>query len=285
MNETSRFTFEITNVIKGVRDTLLFILPNELNVNFYENTKKVCQSPIDENMLVGKIIKSNEDKLAEFIKRYKEFMDDVYGENSTILTKTSEGNIRVDHTQNITILKHVIFLSETLRDILAANIQQGMAKKEFEAPFVKYLDFEERFDRAVKFFLVIREYEKSFGEFQKVMSESKGQPTPQSNYIIQNELNILANAIRLLRDHCRMTDNATLDKYDDVVELLQMCEGRRERRDGKPFPELFKSVVTPLGELVNSLDKAYQENYQIFLKEIIAFINKAKEEAKEDNKA
>lgn len=118
-------------------------------------------------------------------------------------------------------------------------------------------------------------------EFQKVMGESKGKPTPQSNFIVQNELTVIASMIRFNRDHCHAMDNKTWDALDDTNELVQSCEGRRERRDGKAFPELFSNLIKEIGEIVNVFGPAYNEGYQANLRDMLDTI-KANEENKKN---
>lgn len=122
-------------------------------------------------------------------------------------------------------------------------------------------------------------------EFQKVMGESQGKPTPQSNFIVQNELNVVANMIRFNRDHCHALDNKVWDALDDTVELVQSCEGRRERRDNKPFPELFTNLIKSLGEKVNEFGPAYNTQYQENLKDMLDTIKANQENKKEATQA
>jgi hypothetical protein len=65
--------------------------------------------------------------------------------------------------------------------------------------------------------LLFKDYEKSFIEFNKLMNESKGKPTPQSNFIVQNELAKISGFVRFSRQHARCKDNATLDILDEGI--------------------------------------------------------------------
>ena len=263
MNDTSLCIFDVSHLIRTFRDTLQFTMPEEIDVQSFEQRKLILNAPLDEKTFVGKFIKDREKQFEKFITSYKEYIDKIYGDDSTILTKTAEGKIRVDHSQHIAIYQGFIEAEEVLRDIMFFYFQHGVNNKLLEDVVGRLVDADERFDRTIKLLFLINQFKISFGEFQKVMAESKGQPTPQSNFITQNELSVLANYIRFTRDHCHMKDNQTLDIYDDVVELIQMCEGRRDRRDNKPFPDLFNTVIHQLNELINKAgpvyDKAYRE--------------------------
>ena len=280
MNNTSQCIFDISHVLRSIRDTMELVLPNQIKEEVYKQRKAILNTVMDPKSFLGKFIKDNEEKLTEFKQKYQEFFDDIYGDNSTICT-IAEGQVRVDHAQNIKILQHVVYISETIRDIMFSHVNFARQNNQLEENIMKHVEADERFDRIIKDFLLIQEYQKSFMEFQKVMGESKGKPTPQSNFIVQNELNVLAGMIRFNRDHCHAMDNKTWDALDDTVELVQSCEGRRERRDGKAFPDLFSNLIKEIGEDVNVFGPAYNEGYQANLKDMLDTI-KANQENKKN---
>lgn len=276
MNNLSQCIFDISHVNKNLRDTLEFVLPNEITAEVFDGRKKVVSSVLDGKSFLSKFISDNEEKLKDFKKNYQEYLDEVYGEDSTILVKNNEGKVRVDHSQNIAIYKGVVYLGETFRDILFSHIMRARQDHLDEKSVTDYIDLDERFDRAIKTYLLIQEYQKSFMEFQKVMTEAKGQPTPQSNFIVQNELNVVAGMLRFERAHCHFTDNYSLDRYDRVIQLIEMCEGKRDRRDNKNFPDLFKEALEGIGVLVNENGPKYNEAYQSNLKDMLATIEQNK---------
>lgn len=276
MNNTSLVIFDISHVVRNVRDTLEFIVPNkEVSVKTYEARKTVLKSVLEPKTFFGNFLANNQEKLADFKKGYEDYLNEVYGDDSTILVKAAnEENIRVDHGQDIAIVKGVIYLGETFRDIMFSHVEQARKQNSIEEAIIKHIDLDERVDRAVKLLVLLQLYEKSFAEFQKVMSESQGKPTPQSNFIVQNELNVLAAMVRFVRDHSRMIDNHTLDAFDKAVELMQMCEGRRERRDNKSFPDLFRETLSGIGAIINEFGPKYDESYSQNLKEMLEQIKK-----------
>ena len=112
------------------------------------------------------------------------------------------------------------------------------------------------------------------------MSESKGKPTPQSNYIVTNELNKMSTMIRFVRGHARCTDNKTLDMLDETIELIEMTEGRRERRDDKPFSFFFEKSIKDLGVYINEMTPEVDKLYSAAFKEMMAAVqDRLKKEA------
>ena len=283
MNNTSQCIFDISHVLRTVRDTMELALPNQqIKVQSFEQRKTILNTVLDSKSFLGKFIADNEEKLKDFKTKYQEFLDEVYGDESTICSKTAEGVMRVDHAQNIKIYQGVIYLSETIRDIMYSHVSYARSKNQTEEAILKHVEMDEKFDRLIKDLLLIQEYQKSFMEFQKVMGESKGQPTPQSNFIVQNELNVIAAMLRFNREHCHTLENNIWDSLDRSIELVQSCEGRRERRDNKPFPELFSALVKELGEKVNEIGPIYNEGYQANLKDMLDTIKANQENKKSE---
>ena len=286
INDTSLRILDLTNVLKTLRETMEYALPRDHEIAVYNQRKQILRSLNDENSFIGKFIKDNEDKLKEFKEKYNEFLDEIYGDNSTVLMLSETDKfVRVDHTQHIKLFDYVVYLSETIRDIMFSHVAYARNNKQEEQLTGEIVGLDEHFDRVLKVFLLLQEYQKSFAEFQKVMGETKGQPSPQSNFIVQNELAKLAGMIRFVRAHIHATDNRTLDDLDEVVELIEMTEGRRDRRDNKPFNDFFKACFDKLGPYVNELAPQFHNKFQEGMKEMVETINAARANAKKEEEA
>ena len=109
------------------------------------------------------------------------------------------------------------------------------------------------------------------------MGEANGKPTPQSNFIVQNELSKYAVMLRNVRQHNRFTDNETLDALDKCLQVVEMSEGRRERRDNKNFPDLFKEALDNVNTLVQKSGPEWQTLFNKALQEMLADIRKAQQ--------
>ena len=129
--------------------------------------------------------------------------------------------------------------------------------------------------RTVLAMLVMRDFEKSFGEFQKVMSESKGQPTPQSNFIVQNEIMKMSGFLRFSRAHAHCTDNETLDLLDEVNAVVEMTEGRRDRRDNKSFKDIFEDINKKLNAHVAKYEPQWKAAYDGLFKQMVELAKQA----------
>lgn len=274
MNNINQYNFDIIHVASHLRDTLEYVLPREFDAKIYDQRKAVLTKAIDPETPLGKFLEGNKTQCESVIKEYKEFLEEVYGDNSTILVKTAEGKVRVDHSQHIKIYKYVTELSESIRDII--YLHRDLARKQNKAePIIEdLLKIDDSHYRLFAFLLIMQDFEKSFFEFQKVMGEAKGQPTPQSNYIVKNELAVLAQMLRSMRSRCHCTDNRTLDTLDDCLKVIEMSEGRRDRIDNKPFPELFKNALDNTSKFLNEEGPQWQELFNKALKEMFEDIRK-----------
>ena len=206
-------------------------------------------------------------------------LEELYGENSTILVKTAEGKIRVDHSQHLKIYEYVVKLMEPIRDIIYFHLNLARNQKENEAVLEDLMPVDDRHYRLFVYLLMMQDFEKSFFEFQKVMGENQGKPSPQSNFIVQNELAKYAEMLRSIRAHNHFTDNESLDALDECLKVVEMSEGRRDRRDNKNFPDLFKEAIERVQGLVQKNGPKWQELFNKALQEMLSDIRNAQQKA------
>lgn len=268
MTQISKYIVELYNYMLNVRDTMELVMPREHKADTYNARKKVLTDGIKEGYAFGNFMKNNGEKGEELTKKYQEFIDEYYSETSSIVSVAGDV-LRVDSAQNVKILNDVVSPVETLKDILGQYMGVAMQKNELDENVKHLFVLDDRMYRIVFFMLSMKEYEKSFAEFNKVMSESKGQPTPQSNFIVQNELAVLTKAMRAVRGQNRCTDNETLDILDDAVKVLEMTEGRRDRINNKSFKEIFDDINKRLAESVGKIENEWKLCFQNVTKEFV----------------
>ena len=270
MNQTSHYIFNLYHYLLNLRDTLEYTIDREHLDNLYNQRKKVLTDGLNENAPLGNFLKNNPEQGEKLTNQLKEFIDEVYGEGSTIL-RVSEGKVRVDHGQNIKIFDTVCGLQETVRDIIYGYLGYAAQNNASESIITDLIAAEDRLFRPVFVMLAMREFEKSFSEFQKVMSESQGKPTPQSNFIVQNEIVVLSRNIRFVIQHHHCMENEIMDVMDLTNAVIEMTEGRRERRDNKPFKDIFDDLNAKLNNLVVKYEPLWREAFQKALNEAVAF--------------
>ena len=269
MKNINQYNFDIIHVATHLRDTLEYVLPREHELKVFEQRRDVLTKGLSPETPLGKFLEANKDKFEEPIKLYNELLEDVYGENSTIITKTNEGKLRVDHSQHLRIYELVVGIMEPLRDVIYFHLNLARRQNEQEAIIEDLMPIDDRYYRLFAYLLMMQDFQKSFFEFQKVMGENQGKPSPQSNFIVQNELSHYAKLLRDIRSHNHCTYNDTLDALDKCLQVVEMSEGRRDRRDNKNFPDLFKEALDQVNALVVLNGPKWQEAFNKALQEML----------------
>ncbi len=272
MKNINQYNFDIIHVATHLRDTLEYVLPREHDVKVYNQRKEVLTKGLSKETPLGKFLEANKDKFTELLKNYDELLEEVYGDNSTILVKTNDGKIRVDHSQHLRIYELVTSMMEPIRDVIYFHVNLARKQNENEPIIEELMPYDDRQYRLFAYLLMMQDFEKSFFEFQKVMGEAGGKPTPQSNFIVQNELSKYAKMLRNIREHTRFTDNETLDVLDKCLQVVEMSEGRRDRRDNKNFPDLFKEALDGVNAKFTLNGPKWQEKFNKALQEMLADI-------------
>ena len=249
MNNFSLYTFRLYHYLLTIRDTLEYSIKRDHSMEVYNNRKKILEDNLKEGTPFGDFLKNNGEAGDKIREKINQFLSELYSDESTILMPAGE-QVRVDTAQLVTLFDMTVGLTETMRDIVFQYVSYGIKNNEIDQLLIKLVDQDERMYRVVLSMLAMRVFEESFAEFQKVMNESQGKPTPQSNFIVQNELAKLTGFLRFSRQHAHCTDNETLDLLDETLRVLEMTEGRRQRPDGKGFKEIFDELNKKLNEAV-----------------------------------
>ena len=267
MNNFSLYTFRLYHYLLTLRDTMEYSIKRDHKVEVYENRKKILTENLEEGTPFGDFLKNNGEAGDKIREKVQQFLENLYSEQSTILIPSGE-NLRVDVGQMVTLFDMTVGLTETLRDIVYQYIAYGQNNKEIDPMIVGLVADDERMYRVVLSMLVMRLFEESFGEFQKVMAESQGKATPQSNFIVQNELVKYAGFLRFSRQHTRATDNETLDLLDDTLKVIEMTEGRRQRPDNKGFKEIFDDLNNRLNATAAKFETTWKQTYTRVVAEV-----------------
>ena len=265
MNNFSLYTFILYHYLLTTRDTLEYSIKRDHNIEIYNSRKAILNDNLQEGTPFGDFLKNNGETGDKIREKVQEFIDQTYSDNSTIIIPTGD-KVRVDTAQIVTLYDMTVGLVETMRDIIYQYVSYGMTNQDPNAKIdpmiVQLVDADEKMYRVVLSMLVMRSFQESFAEFQKVMNESQGKPTPQSNFIVQNELVKMAGFLRFSRQHARCTDNETLDLLDDTLKVIEMTEGRRQRPDNKPFKDIFDDLNTRLNNLTAKHEAVWKDIYQ-----------------------
>ena len=278
MNNFSLYTFRLYHYLLTLRDTMEYAIKRDHKVEIYESRKKILNENLEEGTPFGDFLKNNGEAGDKIREKIQDFLKNVYSEESTILVPSGE-LVRVDVAQLVTLFDMTVGLTETLRDIVYQYIAYGQERKEIDPMIVGLMGDDERMYRIVLSMLVMRSFQESFAEFQKVMAESEGKATPQSNFIVQNELMKYAGFLRFSRQHTRSTDNETLDLLDETLKVIEMTEGRRQRPDNKGFKEIFDDLNNKLNATAAKFEAVWKQTYT----RVVAEVTKNQQPAEQAN--
>ena len=271
MNNFSLYTFRLYHYLLNVRDTLEYTIKRDHKIEVYENRKKVLTENLNEGTPFGDFLKNNGETGEKIKEKIESFIKELYSDESTIIMPAGQ-LVRVDVAQLVTLFDMTVGIAETLRDIVYQYINYGLKNEDvnqrIDPLIMQVMGEDERMYRVVLSMLVMRSFEESFGEFQKVMNESNGQPTPQSNFIVQNELVKLAGYLRFSRQHTRCTDNETLDLLDETLKVIEMTEGRRQRPNNRNFKDIFDELNNKLNTFAAQAENAWKATYQKVVEEV-----------------
>ena len=278
MNNFSLYTFRLYHYLLTLRDTMEYTIKRDHKVEIYESRKKILTENLEEGTPFGDFLKNNGEAGDKIREKVQSFLENLYSEQSTILVPSGE-LVRVDVGQLVALFDMTVGLSETLRDIVYQYIAYGQERKEIDPMIVGLMSDDERMYRIVLSMLVMRSFQESFAEFQKVMAESQGKQTPQSNFIVQNELVKYSGFLRFSRQHTRCTDNETLDLLDETLKVIEMTEGRRQRPDNKGFKEIFDDLNNKLNSTAAKFEGVWKQTYT----RVVAEVTKNQQPAEQAN--
>jgi hypothetical protein len=251
-----------------VRDTLEYTLNREVfDVNLYDHKKRVLTEELKVNSPLKVFLDRQGENGAKTIEQINNFIEEIYGDESTVVKKAPDG-LRVDHAQNIKIFQAVIPLYENLNSIVRIHANYA-AEQKIKHETVDQLVYQnERFYRAVALLTLSNELYKQFDEFNKVMRESNGEKTPQSNFI-ENDLNTIAQLFNTTRQNSVCRDSLYTDALDSVTFALEMMNGRRDLPQGKTFGDVFQDSNAKISKFVQDAESKWKELYTPALNELI----------------
>lgn len=275
MNTISRVIVSLIYYNSLVRDTLEYTLnKDKYEPHFYEYKRNGIVNEIKLNTPLKVFLDQNGEKGDELRKKLETFGNDFYSDTSTVIKNAADG-LRVDHAQNVRIFEAVVPLHEELNSIIKLHVDYAKKNNQYEEKLDGLLNADERFYRAVALLTLNGELDRQFEEFNKVMRESNGQVTPQSNFI-QNDLNTLVKCLATVRQNATARDNLYTSALDAVFNSVEMMNGKRDLPAGKTFPDVFNDANVKIRDFIQSAEEEWKTTYQPLLTELIEDNQKAR---------
>ena len=118
MNQASQVLTTLIHYNVAVRDTMEYCLnKQEYDVNLFKEKKRSVLVEVEEHTPLKDIIEHSGENGEKLEKAIREFYDEIYGDNSTVLHLAEDG-LRVDHNQHLAIYKHVLPIHENVTSMI-----------------------------------------------------------------------------------------------------------------------------------------------------------------------
>ena len=278
MNQISEVLTTLIHYNVAVRDTLEYCLRKEsFDQAMYREKKRSILIEVDQHTPLKDIIDHSGENGEKLEKAIRDFYDEVYGDESTIL-KDAEDGLRVDHAQHNAIYRHVLPIHEDLNNMILGVLADGHKNNLDVAEAERVAYAEEAFYRGVAYLTLVNDLNNLFNDFNKAMNESKGQATPATNFIGQDIEETIRN-INFVRANAKVTNAIYKNMEDKIVALIEHMTGRRDLPTGKRFPDVMRETVETINLYIRDAEANFRAVYGPLVQALLAQV-KADDEAR-----
>ena len=278
MNQISEVLTTLIHYNVAVRDTLEYCLRKEsFDQAMYREKKRSILIEVDQHTPLKDIIDHSGENGEKLEKAIRDFYDEVYGDESTIL-KDAEDGLRVDHAQHNAIYRHVLPIHEDVNNMILGVLADGHKNNLDVAEAERVAYAEEAFYRGVAYLTLVNDLNSLFNDFNKAMNESKGQATPATNFIGQDIEETIRN-INFVRANAKVTNAIYKNMEDKIVALIEHMTGRRDLPTGKRFPDVMRETVETINLYIRDAEANFRAVYGPLVQALLAQV-KADDEAR-----
>jgi hypothetical protein len=269
MNQISEVMTTLIHYKVVVRDTLEYTLKKDsYDVNLFKEKKRSILVELNEATPLKSIIDNSGENGKKLEKLIRDFYEEVYGDNSTILHLADDG-LRVDHAQHLAIFNAVVPIHENIESMIQ-GIAADAAKRNIDVKEAREADLaEERLYRAVSFMTLTNELVKLFGDYNQARREANGAENASSKFI-GNDISTIINLLGQVRANSRLTDNTYMTVQDKVFDLIENITGRRDLPAGKNFGDIIKDTQDSIGAYVKEVEPAFRNVYVPLINALVA---------------
>lgn len=241
MNQTTYYVFGIYQLNLLLRDSLEYMVPNrQFSAEMYDKRREGFLALTSENSPLGRFLAQNQEKAETINTSFKNFVEQVYSDNATIVRKI-DNSIEVDKALHLQFYEMVSGIFQTIEDILFGYIAHAKKENQLEEILEKAVYSNEVYFRSLSYFALSLDIVDKFNEYQVAFRESKGQPSPASNFI-NEEIGKLVGILGFHKKHSKITDVSFNEMTDKVNAMIETIAGKRKLPEGVTFPDLFKQT-------------------------------------------
>lgn len=269
MNQISEVVATLIHYKVVVRDTMEYCLPkDQYDVNLFKEKKRSILVELEQPTPLKNIIDHSQESGPKLEKLIRDFYDEVYGDNSTIL-KLADDGLRVDHAQHLAIYKGALPIHENVEAMIIGILNDGH-KQGLDVTTVEQCDkAEEKLFRGVSYMTLVNDLAKLFGDYNQARQEAKGEETAASRFI-GNDIQTVIGYLAGLRQNSHITDNVYMSMQDSVFQLVDMMTGHRDLPAGKNFGDVIKATQAAIADYVKVVEPEFRAIYVPVVNELVA---------------
>lgn len=268
MNQVSEVIATLVHYKVVVRDTMEYTLnKGTYDKNLFNEKKRSILVELNEPTPLRSIIDNSGDTGKKFEELVRNWYEQVYGDNSTIL-KLADDGLRVDHAQHLAIFQGVIPVHENVEAMIQGIINDAH-NRNLDVKAAQEVDLaEERLYRAVAYMTLTNELIKLFGDYNQARREANGAETAASKFI-GNDISAVINLLSQVRANAKLTDNSYMTMQDKVFDLVENMTGRRDLPTGKNFGQVIQETQQAIGAYVREVEPAFRDVYVPLINELV----------------
>ena len=271
MNQTTRFVMGIYQVSLMIRDALEYIQNKEtFDLNVYKQRKQFIEHGLIESAPLSRFLSQNGEVGKNIRNNLNDFVDAVYGDDSTIVSIDGE-KVVSDKGQKLKMLDFIIGLHETLQDVMKGFINQSKNDNTYEEELDTFLKYDEKFFRSLLCINLVDQIHALFLDFNKAMQQSKGEPGPATNFIL-NDLKRVVGFLKFENEHADKEDEGFKKAYDASFLMLQYMEGSKKAEDeGTTIKDQIVEARKLWQVEIGKNEPEWRTRYQILWDKLVAF--------------
>ena len=268
MNQPTQVIATLEHYKVAIRDTLEYTLNKEAyNLDAYKEKKRSVLIEVEQPTPLQNIINASGENGEKLDKMIRDFYDDVYGDESTIL-KAADDGLRVDHAQHIAIFKGVVPIHENVEAMVSGIIRDAKGKG-IDVSQAEAADLaEERLYRGVCYLTMVGQLVRLFNDYNVARREAKGEESPASKFI-GNDISEVITLINTVRANNRLTDERYMGVQDKVFALVEYMTGRRDLPTGKGFPEVIRETEDSINGFIREVEPLWKQTYDPLIRELV----------------
>lgn len=253
-----------------VRDTLEYVQGRPSHdVNFYNQRKQIIAHGMEENSPLSHFLSQNGEVGEKIRSNLNDFIEFAYSDESTYLT-IENGNLIVDHAQDLKALDYIVGLRETLMDIVKKFAENSKQAGNLEVSLENLIALDEAFYRVLSSLIIFDLTHKEFVEFNKAMHDNGGKPSPQSNFVI-NDMKKLVGYTKFVHEHANKEDTVYEEAYQQNFTCLNYMEGSKPLPNNNGMKGEIDAVHNKYVQILSQRELPWRTAYNGLWNELVGY--------------